>query len=77
MICVGPVIDGLILHPDNEHLIYPIGNQIVVRHIISRLQTFLKGHDNDISAISVSQSGKFLASGQKTYMGFQVLCSAG
>jgi len=32
----GKVIDGLKLHPDNEHIIYPLGTTIVVRHIISR-----------------------------------------
>jgi len=32
----GKVVDGLVLHPDNEHLLYPLGTTIVVRHIISR-----------------------------------------
>lgn len=32
----GRVNEGLILAPDNEHLIYPLGSTIVVRHIISR-----------------------------------------
>lgn len=59
------------MHPDNEHLIYPLGTTIVVRHIISRTQQFLRGHDNDISVITVSNTGKYLASGQKTHMGFQ------
>lgn len=66
----GKIHEGLILHPDNEHLIYPLGSTIVVRHIISRSQTFLRGHDNEISVISVSPSGKYVASGQKTFMGF-------
>lgn len=35
-IFLGRVIQGLILHPDNEHIIYPLGSTIVVRHIISR-----------------------------------------
>ena len=64
--------EGLILHPDNEHLIFPLGTTIVVRHIISRTQQFLCGHDNDISVIVVSNTGKYIASGQKTYQGFQV-----
>ena len=67
----GNVIDGIILHPDNEHLIYPMGSIIIIRHIISRSQSFLKGHDNDLSVIALSKSGKYLASGQKTHMGFQ------
>lgn len=67
----GKVINGLSLHPDNEHIIYPLGTTIVVRHIISRTQQFLRGHDNDISVITVSSTGKYIASGQKTHMGFQ------
>lgn len=38
----GACIDGLILHPDNEHLIYPLGSQIVIRNILTREQRFLK-----------------------------------
>ena len=60
------------LHPDNEHILFPLGTTIVLRHIISRTQNFLRGHDNDISVIAVSNSGKYIASGQKTYSGFQV-----
>jgi hypothetical protein len=66
----GKVINGLILHPDNEHIIYPLGTTLVVRHIISRTQQFLRGHDNDISVIEVAKTGKYIASGQKTHMGF-------
>jgi len=67
----GKVNEGLTLHPDNEHIIFPLGTTIVVRHIISRTQQFLQGHDNDISVITVSSSGKYIASGQKTHSGFQ------
>jgi len=51
-------------------LIYPLGSTIIIRHIISRIQSFLRGHDNDISVMALSKSGKFLASGQRTHMGF-------
>lgn len=70
--------EGLVLHPDNEHIMYPLGTTIVLRHIISRTQNFLRGHDNDISVITVSNSGKYIASGQKTHSGFQVriICRA-
>lgn len=39
---IGKVNNGLILHPDNEHIVYPLGTTIVVRHIISRTQQFLR-----------------------------------
>ena len=32
----GTIVDGLILHPDNETIIFPIGNQIVVRNVLKR-----------------------------------------
>ena len=67
----GAVTDGLILHPDNETLIFPIGSQVVVRNVLTRQDRFLKGHTNDISAVTISNSGKYLATGQKTYSGFK------
>ena len=67
----GQVVQGLVLHPDNEHLIYPLGSTIVVRHVVSRVQSFLRGHDQRVSCISISNTGNYLASGQQTHMGFQ------
>ena len=66
----GKVPDGLILHPDNETLIFPIGSQIIIRNVLSRQDSFLRGHDNDISTMALSKSGKYLASGQRTFSGF-------
>lgn len=67
----GSVPQGLILHPDNEHIIFPLGSTIVVRNVLTKTQNFLRGHDNEISCLAVSPSGKYIASGQKTYSGFQ------
>jgi|Transcript_17783 WD40 repeat protein len=66
----GTVPSGLILHPDNEHLIFPLGCTVVVRNLIQKTQSFLQGHDNQVNCITVSKSGNLLASGQKTFMGF-------
>ena len=38
----GATIDGLILHPDNEHIIYPVGNQVIIRNVLTREQRFLR-----------------------------------
>ena len=38
----GQVLDGLILHPDNEHIIYPLGSQLIVRNVLTRSQRFLR-----------------------------------
>merc|ERR1719235_1328253 len=66
----GSVPSGLILHPDSEHLIFPLGCTIVVRNLMKKKQAFLQGHDNQVNCIAVSKSGALLASGQKTFMGF-------
>lgn len=64
------------MHPDACHLIYPLGNTIVIedltakRHDKSR-QEFLVGHTDNVSCIAVSKSGRYLASGQSTHMGFK------
>lgn len=66
----GTVPQGLILHPDNEHLIFPLGCTVVVKNLMQKTQCFLQGHDNQVNCITVSPSGNMLASGQKTFMGF-------
>jgi len=66
----GTVPSALILHPDQEHLIFPLGCTVVLRNLLKRTQSFLQGHDNQVNCITVSKSGRLLASGQKTFMGF-------
>merc|ERR1740138_15598 len=66
----GGVVQGLLLHPDNEHLIFPLGCTVVIRNLLQKTQAFLQGHDNQVSCITVSPSGRLLASGLKTFMGF-------
>ena len=73
---LGNVPGGLLVHPDASHLIYPLGNTVVIedltatKHDRSR-QEFLSGHTNNVSCIAVSKSGRFVASGQVTHMGFK------
>lgn len=66
----GSTINGLQLHPDNKHLIYTIGSNIVIRNVIDKSQVFLRGHDSEVNCIAVSRDGKYIASGQKWHMGF-------
>ena len=47
----GNVSNGLLLHPDNSHIVFSLGSTIVVRHVLERTQNFLRGHDNDITVI--------------------------
>lgn len=67
----GQIENGLIVHPDQRTLIYPLGSTIVLRdRTDSRSQEFLQGHSDKVSCLALSRSGKYLASGQITYMGF-------
>lgn len=68
----GQVPSGLILHPGDQHIIYPLGSTIVIKNLLDNTQTFLQkdGHNRAVSCLALSSSGKYLASGQITHMGF-------
>ncbi|XP_066926830.1 cilia- and flagella-associated protein 52-like [Clytia hemisphaerica] len=67
----GNVPGGLLAHPNKKHLIYPLGNTIVVKNIATGSQKFLSGHTDNVSCVALSKSGQYVASGQSTYMGFK------
>jgi hypothetical protein len=74
LLYIGSVPSGLLLHPGDKHIIYPLGSTIVVRNLVDNTQTFLSkgGHNRAVSCLSLSVTGKYLASGQVTHMGFPV-----
>ncbi|XP_067914795.1 cilia- and flagella-associated protein 52 isoform X2 [Heterodontus francisci] len=67
----GKVPSGLSVHPDCENIIYPLGCTTIVQNLKSSKQAFLESHTNRISYVVVSKSGKYIATGQITYMGFK------
>ncbi|XP_027423567.1 cilia- and flagella-associated protein 52 isoform X2 [Zalophus californianus] len=67
----GHVPTGLKCHPDQEHLIYPLGCTILIQAINTQEQNFLHGHGNNVSCVTISKSGVYIASGQVTFMGFK------
>ncbi|XP_076648661.1 cilia- and flagella-associated protein 52 isoform X2 [Halictus rubicundus] len=69
----GSIRNGLRLHPDGEHLVYPMGNKVTIKNLKTGKQTFLAGHKNIVSALCVSPRGNFLASGQVTHHGFKAM----
>ena len=67
----GSTANGLVLHPDGETLLYPLGSTVVIRRMGDvATKGFLRGHTDKISCIALSKSGRFLATGQVAYMGF-------
>uniref|UniRef100_A0A8D0L443 Uncharacterized protein n=1 Tax=Sphenodon punctatus TaxID=8508 RepID=A0A8D0L443_SPHPU len=68
------VPSGLICHPDREHLIYPLGCTVIIQGLSSHSQDFLHGHTNNVSCVTISPSGCYVASGQVTFMGFKIFC---
>eukprot|EP00164_Ancoracysta_twista_P002403 GFYU01003183.1.p1 GENE.GFYU01003183.1~~GFYU01003183.1.p1 ORF type:complete len:615 (+),score=173.33 GFYU01003183.1:168-2012(+) len=68
----GDVPGGLCVHPDGRHIIYPLGSTIVIKDLENpEEKSFLTGHSDAISCTTISKDGRYLASGQITYMGFQ------
>lgn len=53
-------------------MIYPLGCNLVIENLQTRQQEFLLGHNNNISCLTISNNGKYIASGQVTFMGFKV-----
>ncbi|XP_005399437.1 PREDICTED: cilia- and flagella-associated protein 52 isoform X2 [Chinchilla lanigera] len=67
----GHVPNGLKCHPDQEHLIYPLGCTILIQALNTHEQNFLHGHGNNVSCVTISKNGDYIASGQVTFMGFK------
>ena len=68
----GKVPHAIEVHPDREHILYPLGCNVVIEKIGGKkAQTFLQGHNDFVSCVAVSKSGKFVATGQQTHMGFE------
>ncbi|KAL9655279.1 hypothetical protein ABK040_009052 [Willaertia magna] len=68
----GAVPKGLHLHPNQKHIIFPLGSTVVIKDYDNLgVDEFLSGHNGPISCIAISKDGHYLATGQSTYMGFK------
>lgn len=65
-------MNGLQVHPDNMHVVYPLGMKVTIQNWKTKKQHFLSGHTNAISALAISPNGRYVASGQINHMGFKV-----
>lgn len=61
----GDVREGLVCDSARGELIYPLGSTVVLSKLgDATQQEFLRGHSDNISCLTISPSGKYLASGQ-------------
>jgi len=68
----GNVPHGFVLLPDRKHCVFPLGSTVVIRNVANPSeQHFLQGHSDNVTCLTVSPSGRYMASGQQTHMGFQ------
>lgn len=66
----GKVKNSLILHPDDTHMIHPLGSTIVIKNVEDPSdQIFLQGHSGRVTCMALSRDGNTLASGQITQNG--------
>jgi len=67
----GNIKHSLILHPNDTHIIYPLGSTVVVRNVEDATQQiFLQGHTDRVTCIAISATNEIMASGQITHMGY-------
>lgn len=61
----GKYINTVHYHPfEKDTLVYNIGGLLVIENLHDKhQQQFLRGHDMEISAISISNSGRMVATG--------------
>ena len=60
----GRVIQSAYLHPNGKDFVYIAGGCIVICDLADpHKQEFLRSHDDQITCLTVSSSGKMLASG--------------
>ena len=57
--------NGLLVHPSGESVIYAQGGCVLIANLKdAHEQTFLRGHDDLVTCLDVSASGRLIASGQ-------------
>ena len=62
----GTVKNSTIIHPNLKNYLYIAGSVIVIAEMNdANVQEFLRGHDDEITCIAISNNGKLIASGQK------------
>lgn len=62
----GNVASGSVhVHPSGDYIVYALGGNVVVASLRdAHHQHFLRGHDDHVSCVSLSKSGRYIVSGQ-------------
>ena len=67
----GNIKHALHLHPNDTHIIYPLGSTVVIKNVEDASdQVFLQGHTDRVMCIALTRDGKTMATGQITHMGY-------
>ena len=69
----GEVKNGLLVDSRDEMAYYPLGSSIVAFPLRGGQKSFLTGHTYLIGTIAISNSGKYLASGETDNVGTKVI----
>ncbi|VVC86611.1 unnamed protein product [Leptidea sinapis] len=67
----GSAIKGLKIHPEGEHIVYPMGNKVCIQEWKTKKMQFLSGHTNSVSTVAISPKGTYIGSGQINHIGFK------
>uniref|UniRef100_A0A4W5Q0C8 Cilia- and flagella-associated protein 52 n=1 Tax=Hucho hucho TaxID=62062 RepID=A0A4W5Q0C8_9TELE len=59
------------INPNREHHIYPLGCNIILKSLTKKKQVFMQGHINNVSCVTVSKGGKYVASWSGPLHGLQ------
>jgi len=64
----GFVTDSIFLHPNCKDYVLMTGSNVIISDLADpHKQFFLKGHDNLITCLAISNQGKLLASGYSLF----------
>jgi len=69
----GKVSESLLCTPCERYLVYPLGSFAVIKDLKSEKEAFLDGHSHELTCITMSSDGKYLASGQLQQHGIKVM----
>lgn len=62
----GKIVQSAYFHPNGKDFVYIAGGCIVICDLKDpHQQGFLRGHDNQITCLALSSTGRLLASGKK------------